>query len=568
MTQLYPIPQNVLESLSASRLVATDAVSELTSVSNLASWIAGTANQITVTDDADGTITLSGPQDLHTGASPTFVGLNLTGATITTPLNNDITISTPTSEAIPAGNIIITGGSTPYIGGSIALTGGDLSNDSGTIAGNISIKAGNVTGGSSGTPTAGNITLTGGSYTVGLPGAGGDINLLSGQYGSINITASDSGGAEGSGDINLNITPGDSGPSGQIYCNGETRIQSLSGLLLGTSGVVSAITDNSANWNTAYGWGDHAGAYLPIGGGTLTGHLLFTDATYDIGATGATRPRDLFLSGAAVVGGKVTAGTSTTIGFQTAGYVSLGTGVGAVATPVNLNYSTSGSLITGINVNVVNTRTLAGLGNNIGLGFTASWIPTDDMTINRSGGAVYGLYGSSKIDSTNLTSGYNITIGSAHGGYFWVAATKGASHSGTVTITSGYGVRIADATITGATPTITTLYGLHIANQTKGATNYAIYSAGGQSYHAGNFGIGVIPTVALDVVGAIQTTTTIKAGTGFGCNGTNPQTAYASGGAAATSAGAFGFGSDAERAALTTLVANIRLALVANGIMS
>jgi len=45
------------------------------------------------------------------------------------------------------------------------------------------------------------------------------------------------------------------------------------------------------------------GAYLPITGGTLTGNLLFTDATYDIGASGATRPRDLFLSRNAVMSG-------------------------------------------------------------------------------------------------------------------------------------------------------------------------------------------------------------------------------------------------------------------------
>ena len=36
---------------------------------------------------------------------------------------------------------------------------------------------------------------------------------------------------------------------------------------------------------------------------TRAQHLLFTDATYDIGATGATRPRDLFLSRNAVIGG-------------------------------------------------------------------------------------------------------------------------------------------------------------------------------------------------------------------------------------------------------------------------
>jgi len=37
-------------------------------------------------------------------------------------------------------------------------------------------------------------------------------------------------------------------------------IGSLSGILKGTTGVVSAITDNSSNWDTAYGWGDHSGA--------------------------------------------------------------------------------------------------------------------------------------------------------------------------------------------------------------------------------------------------------------------------------------------------------------------
>ena len=41
--------------------------------------IAGTANQVVSTPGA-GTITLSLPQDIHTGASPTFVGLTITGA--------------------------------------------------------------------------------------------------------------------------------------------------------------------------------------------------------------------------------------------------------------------------------------------------------------------------------------------------------------------------------------------------------------------------------------------------------------------------------------------------------
>lgn len=37
--------------------------------------------------------------------------------------------------------------------------------------------------------------------------------------------------------------------------------------------------------------------------GNMVNNLTFTDATYDIGASGATRPRDLFLSRNAVIGG-------------------------------------------------------------------------------------------------------------------------------------------------------------------------------------------------------------------------------------------------------------------------
>jgi hypothetical protein len=63
--------------LTASRLISTDGSSNLSSVSDLSSWIAGTSNRVTVSSDGDGTITLSGPQDIHTGASPTFQGLTV-----------------------------------------------------------------------------------------------------------------------------------------------------------------------------------------------------------------------------------------------------------------------------------------------------------------------------------------------------------------------------------------------------------------------------------------------------------------------------------------------------------
>ncbi|KKK67561.1 hypothetical protein LCGC14_2952840, partial [marine sediment metagenome] len=68
--------------LTASLLVQTNSTKALTSVSDLTNWIAGTSNRVTVSDDGDGTITLSGPQDIHTSASPTFTGLTLSGITL------------------------------------------------------------------------------------------------------------------------------------------------------------------------------------------------------------------------------------------------------------------------------------------------------------------------------------------------------------------------------------------------------------------------------------------------------------------------------------------------------
>jgi hypothetical protein len=64
------------------------------------------------------------------------------------------------------------------------------------------------------------------------------------------------------------------------------------------------------------------------------------------------------------------------------------------------------------------------------------------------------------------------------------------------------------------------------------------------------------------VTGSLQCTT------GFGCNSKTAQTAYASGGAVTPGAGAYGYSSAVNAAALATLVTNIRAALVASGIMS
>jgi hypothetical protein len=60
----------------------------------------------------------------------------------------------------------------------------------------------------------------------------------------------------------------------------------------------------AANFSGAVALGDAAADNITVNG-TVTSNLIFTDNTYDIGASGATRPRNLFLAGNATVGGDI-----------------------------------------------------------------------------------------------------------------------------------------------------------------------------------------------------------------------------------------------------------------------
>jgi hypothetical protein len=84
---------------------------------------------------------------------------------------------------------------------------------------------------------------------------------------------------------------------------------------LNVIGEVTATDGNSTNWNTAYGWGDHAGLYsllehvhdyLPLSGGTLTGELTTDDIVVPAGkrlkfGTSATPNFEIYASGTGTV---------------------------------------------------------------------------------------------------------------------------------------------------------------------------------------------------------------------------------------------------------------------------
>lgn len=69
-----------IDSSTASRLLQTNASKRVVSVADLTAWIAGTTNQITVANDGDGTVTLSLPQNIDTGADLNVLSVSV-GAT-------------------------------------------------------------------------------------------------------------------------------------------------------------------------------------------------------------------------------------------------------------------------------------------------------------------------------------------------------------------------------------------------------------------------------------------------------------------------------------------------------
>jgi hypothetical protein len=115
----------IIPNLTASRLISSDADKKLVSVSSLASWIAGTSKEITVTDNLDGTITLSRPdavtdekltinQELILDPSSTIDITAAGGITVTKPIMHIqgdggavIVTANPQIAAGTAGQILI-----------------------------------------------------------------------------------------------------------------------------------------------------------------------------------------------------------------------------------------------------------------------------------------------------------------------------------------------------------------------------------------------------------------------------------------------------------------------------
>lgn len=95
------------------------------------------------------------------------------------------------------------------------------------------------------------------------------------------------------GAIASGVTPGAT-PAGYLLLSNNPRW--LSG------GSFYVELDHAATADRVVTLQDLAGTVALLGAANAGGHLIFVDATYDIGAAGATRPRDLYLSSSVSIG--------------------------------------------------------------------------------------------------------------------------------------------------------------------------------------------------------------------------------------------------------------------------
>ncbi len=123
------------------------------------------------------------------------------------------------------------------------------------------------------------------------------------NFSTLSTRALDKTGDTMTGDLKFTDASYDIGKSGAT--RPRDIFASRNAVIGGTLGVTGVATFTAA-------------PVFSAGLGTLTGDLLFTDATYDIGKTGATRPRDFFASRNSEIGGTMLLGGALTL---TAGQV-------------------------------------------------------------------------------------------------------------------------------------------------------------------------------------------------------------------------------------------------------
>jgi hypothetical protein len=244
--------------------------------------IDGTTNQVVVTNGS-GTITLSLPQSIHTGASPTFAGLTLSGFTAKAFVYADASKALVSTAAPTNGQLLI--GSTGAVPAVAALTGTSnqvvVTNGAGSIT--LSLPQSIGTGSS---PTFAGLTLSGltakamlysdASKGVVSTAAPTDGQLLIGSTGNIPALGAITGTANqitvtlGAGTIGLNLPQNIGTGSSPTFAG--VSATTFTGALVGNASTASALSPGATINGTTFTGA--ANITVTAAAGTLTGTTL------------------------------------------------------------------------------------------------------------------------------------------------------------------------------------------------------------------------------------------------------------------------------------------------------
>lgn len=181
-----------------------------------------------------------------------------------------------------------------------------------------------------------------------------------------------------------------------VDINGGTVDGATVGASSASTGAFTTLTASGATTlNGSVALGDASGDLITVPG-TVNSHVLFTDNLYDIGASGVTRPRNLFLAGAATVGGNLSVGGTLTL----TGGVNL-----------NGNVTVGDSSADTLTINSTVTSNLIFTDNTYDIGASGATRPRNVFVAgNVTAGGNQTLTGTLTVDSTTDSS--SVTTGS------------------------------------------------------------------------------------------------------------------------------------------------------------
>lgn len=395
----------VTSNVAGTGISVSGATGAVTITNSGVTSLAGTTNQVTVSAST-GSVTLSLPQNINSGASPTFSGANFTSIPNAALTNSSVTVTAGTG---------LSGGGSVSLGGSVTLSNAGVT----SLAG-----------------TTNQISVSGstGSVTLSLP-----QNINSGAaptFAGTNFTSIPNGALTNSA---VTVTAGTDMSGGgsvslgsSITLNNTATLATVTGRGASTSTALS-LTNSTASTSTSTG-------ALVVTGGVGVGGALYAGSVYDNGnrvLTNLTAGTAISVSGAGPTGVTVNntgvtsnvAGTGISVSGATGAVTITNTGVTSIAG--TSNQITASASTGGVTLSLPSTVAIA------------------TLTLTNALGAIYGgtgqsayttgdiLYASATNTLSRLgagTNGYVLTMVS--GAPAWAAATGGGGSVSSVGVSS------------------------------------------------------------------------------------------------------------------------------------